>query len=257
MKNPFKRNSRLVELKDQLNKFDTGLSQLQKRREVVADILEQGRARRRDFIRDNPGVEIPAEVRHSVATAEIDAKSTDEEIAEYESHMRDLRSAIEQESGRVSREEEAARLEAIAKNIDAAGVELKAALASVAKIVDKIEAEIPTDVVVIELGSNDRPQHRDQHGSATSSELVAMVVAEGLADVAPQLFEMKYGYESFLQRFFELEKARPEWRSYNLPGPAHDAVSATRFVISDRLRAQAEAIRAGDAVRRGLATAAE
>ncbi|TIR16168.1 MAG: hypothetical protein E5X33_29725 [Mesorhizobium sp.] len=74
-----------------------------------------------------------------------------------------------------------------------------------------------------------------------------MIVAEGLASVAPQIFEMKYGYESYLQRFFDLDKAKPEWRSYNLPGPAGDAVSATRLVISDRLRAQALAMRAGAA----------
>ncbi|RWM29793.1 hypothetical protein [Mesorhizobium sp.] len=257
MKNPFKRSSRLADLKDQLTKFEAGLLQLQKRRDVVSDILEQGRGKRRDFIRDNPGAETPAEIRHAISIAEIDAKGTDEEITEYHAHIQELRSAIDQEGERVAREEEAARLEAIAKSVDAAGAELKAALASVAKVVSKIEAEIPTDVVILDLGSNDRPSHRDQSGPATPSELVAMIVAEGLAHQAPQLFEMKYGYESYLQRFFDLKKEQPEWRSYNLPGPAHDAVSATRFVISNRLRAQAEAIRAGDAVRRGLATAAE
>lgn len=250
----------MADLKDQLTKFDTGLSLLRRRRDVVADILEQERSKRRDFIQNNPGDEIPAEIRHAISIAELDAKSTDEEIGEYEVHIRDLRLAIDQEGDRASREEEAARLEISAKNVDAAGAELKMALASVAKIVRKIEAEIPADVVVMDLGPNDRPARHDRHGPATASELVAMIVAEGLANLAPHVFETKYGYESFLRRYFELEKAQPEWRSYNPPGPAADTAAATRLVISDRLRARAEAIRAGEVVESAwpsVATAAE
>jgi hypothetical protein len=245
MKSPFKRGDAVARITDQIEKFTSGLQRLERRHEAAAEILEQGRDKRRDFIRDNPGVDVPAEIRRAISKAEEDEKLTTEEIAEYQAQLVELRNTLAFETERSRRDGIASDLEADAKAIDAAAADLKAALDAVAKAVNAIQRAIPADTPIIDFDFHDRPKYRNQRGPATPSEMTAMIVAEGLAAVSPQLFDVKFGYEAFLPRFFELDATVPTWRSELSPEPGVDAATATKMVITDRLRALARETRAG------------
>ena len=246
MKDPVKKTDKTAQISELIGKFSDGLEQLRQRRSVVADLLEAARSKRREFIAKNPGEEVPSELRHSISIAEIDAKSTDEEILEYEAQIAEQEAALLYEQKRGEREAAAERLKAIAKAADAAGADLKTAVAAVAKACAALDAALPDDLAILDFAWHQgRPPHRTERGPASRREIVSMVLSEAIAHAVPTSFDVEYGYRSQLVRMFDLA-GQPAFKIDHEPAPAVDAAAATRRVITDRLRRRAEQILAGN-----------
>lgn len=247
MKNPFRKSS-VGKLKDQLEKFESGLGHLRRREILVADLLEKGREKRRTFIRDNPGIEVPPEIRHAIGAAEGDARATAEEIIEYEQQIADLRAALVREEDRVAREADAKTVEDMATAIDQqVAPELEKSMAALRKAAEAFLAIVPEDLKLVESRSwaRARGHAREYADHFDRQELLAGVVAEMIYAVAPSLFDRGKTYDTDLaiRRMFNLDAAVPTTRFDGAPPAA--LPDAHRALVSDRLRARAAAIRSG------------
>ncbi|AWC22216.1 hypothetical protein CO731_01672 [Aminobacter sp. MSH1] len=247
MKNPFKKTP-VGRLKEQIGKFEVGLEQLKRREILVADLLEKGREKRRAFIRDNPGIEVPAEIRHAISVAEDDAQSTKEEIGEYEIQLADLAAALIREQDNATKETAAKADEEMATAIDQqVGPELKKAMAALRTAVEAFYAIVPEELQLVESRTWSRaPDNARKHADHFSrDELLSAVVAEMIYEIAPSLFDRGKTYDTDLaiRRMFDLAAEVPTMR---LDGAAPAAVPNThRTLISDRLRARAAAVLSG------------
>lgn len=250
MKNPFSKNSPVAKFQDLLAKFEAGLDQLQKRRVVVGDLLEQGREKRRAFIRDNPGIEVPAELRHAIGAAEGDARATAEEIAEYEAQISELRDGLVHERQRGAREEAAKADEALADFVDREfGPELAKAIAIVSKAVTAFSTKIPEGIAIVEAREWSRDPHHPRRfaDSFSREEILGAIIAEAIFEAAPAVFEHLssiHGRQQVLRRMFDLNEPIPTTRSDGTPPPV--VRNAHRTLLSDRLRARAAATRNGE-----------
>ncbi|WP_378948045.1 hypothetical protein [Mesorhizobium sp. ANAO-SY3R2] len=257
MKNPFAKNP-VGRLKDQIGKFETGLEQLKRREIVVADLLEKGREKRRAFIRDNPGVEVPSEIRHAIGAAESDASSTAEEISEYQEQLKDLRAALELEEATAAKEVAAKIDEDMADAIDRqVAPEFKKAMAVLRTAVEAFYAIVPEGLELVESRTWSRvPNHARRHADHFSrDELLRAIVAEHIYEAAPKMFDSGRSYDSehSLSRVFNLTAEVPTMRLDGSPPAA--VPNAHRPLISDRLRARAAAIRSGQVERPAVAGA--
>lgn len=244
----FQKGDQIAKLSDLVGKFERGLETLQRRRGVVDDMLAKAKERRRAFIQENPGQEIPAEIRHAITTAEIDARSTAEEIEEYELQLCQQRAELVSAREQYAREEAAAALEATASGVDKAAADLAAAMKTAGRAIKALRAILPetSPFEISEYGG--RPRNRGERDEATSREALAMIVAESLAREAPDLFDrinIEHARAEALFRFFDLQQ-EPGYHSDTAPeAPALDAAAAAKVLISDRLRTTAREIKAG------------
>lgn len=249
MRNPFRKDGSVAKAEKLIADLEANQVELRKKRDVVQKLLDGHKSALRDFVRANPSEDIPAELRHSLSIAKLHLESLGETLAEGDEQLVELRQALVFEQERGEREAAAAKLEAVAKAIDAAGADLKAAMAAAGKAAAAIEKALPDDLVVFELHDESygkRPRYRTERGPVSRREMVAMILAEGLVHVAPDAFDTKYGYEQRLVRFFNLA-GNPVFKVDLRPDVSVDAATAARQVISDRLRARAAAILAGEA----------
>ena len=246
MKNPFKRSTE-QQVADQLAKFQSGLDTLQRRSQVVDDLLTKAREKRRDFIAANPGVEVPAETRHAITIAEIDAKSTAEEIEEYRAHIAELESALVAAREREARQVVAGELNNAAKRVDAlegdmrkAASALSAAASSVLRILD----DYP-DLVQARPWSWPEEHRRRHHDHFAGGDLVGAVMAELLFGGVPEAFEVgAFGRSVVLRRMDAITAPVP---SMVFEGETPPAVEKPASVlISERLRARAAATVSGE-----------
>lgn len=236
-------------IQEQLSKFEAGLAQLVKRRIVVADLLKEGREKRRAFIGQNPGVDVPAELRHGISAAEGDAKATMEEIAEYEAQISALREALVHVRQQGIREEAAKADEALADFVDGEfGPEIAQAIAIMNKAVTGFWSKIPEGIAVVEAREWSRDFHHPRRFADTFNreEILGAIIAEAVFEAAPAVFEHLssiHGRQQVLLRMFDLTEPVPTMKSDGTPPPV--VRNAHKVLLSDRLRARAAATRNG------------
>lgn len=250
MRNPFK-GDQIAKLKDMIAKTESAIEKTTVRRGVSEKLLGEYKEKRRAALRDDPE-NLPAELRHSIDIAERDLIATDEEIADLQESLTELQEGLVAAEEKKAGEKSAATLEAVAGKVDAAAADLEVAMKAVAKAAKALEAALPPTLAVYEQTGHERPKDREERGPATPREIVSATVAEALIAVVPEVFDQPrafYGYEQVLRRFFHLSADRPAYRTDESPqsGDGLPARTAAQKLISDRLRARAAAIRAGEA----------
>ncbi|MDI6025623.1 hypothetical protein QBK99_05320 [Corticibacterium sp. UT-5YL-CI-8] len=246
MKNPFKRSTE-QQIADQLGKFESGLDTLQRRRQIVDDLLTKAREKRRDFISENPGTEVPGEIRHAITIAELDAKSTGEEIEEYRTHITELQAALVVARERQAREAAAMELNEAAKRVDTLENDMRkaaSALTSAAGSVLRVLDDYP-DLVQARPWSFPEEHDRRAHDHFAGADLVGAVIAELLFRGVPEVFDRgQYDSSVTLRRMDAITAPVPSMRFDGLTPPAVEKPASV--LISERLRARAAAIVAGE-----------
>ncbi|MES0100902.1 hypothetical protein [Mesorhizobium sp. M0019] len=249
VKNPFSKSSPISKIEADIAQKEAARGELTKKQSLVDKALEEHKTAMRAFVRDNPSLDPPAELRHSVAIARDHLEAIVESIAEGDQQLVDLRTALAATRDQDTRDEAARADEALADFVDKeVAPELAKAAAIFGKACAAFMARVPEGLNVVEARSWSREQHHPlrHHDHFIPAELLRAIVAENLFAAAPDLFEHRssvFGRDQVLARMFGLDRQIPEMRSDGTP-PAAIRDPAT-VLLSDRLRARAAAKRAG------------
>jgi len=236
----------------ELDTLEARKANAERERSDTMQALEEARQARRDVMSAD---------EQTIQAASSKVNELTQKVAGLESLIEDASLAIESQlerlreaKGREEREGKIAELEAVAGKIEAQAADLAKAIATVGKIARGMIADIPEDMGVFPLSYYDRPadRNRPEASSAFASgrEAVAAAIADGLADVLPEMFDgfsdSGYGYRSALFRVMTPGEVRPSFhgKQPTSPLPTEKAVKA---LISGRLRDRASSIKAGEA----------
>jgi len=233
----------------QIAQFASARLELTKKQSIVEKLLDEHKAAMRAFVRDNPALDPPAELRHSVAVARDHLEVIVESIAEGDQQLADLRAGLAAARDQEAREQAAKADEALADFVDKEfAPEVAKGTAIIGKASAAFMARISEGLAVVESREWSRPRDhaRRYAGHFSREELLTAIVAESLFAAAPGLFEHRssvYGRDQVLARMFGLDREIPEMRSDGTPpAPVRDPAKA---LLSSRLRARAAAKRAG------------
>lgn len=252
MKNPFSKSSSspIFKIEAQIAQLEASRLELAKKKSDVEKVLDEQKATMRAFVRDNPSLDPPAELRHSVASARDHLEVIVESIAEGDEQILDLRAGLAVARDQEERDQTAKADEALADFVDKEfAPELAKAVAIIGKACTAYLAKVPEGLAVVESREWSREQHHPfrHHDHFTRSELLRAIVAEYLFANAPDLFEHRsslHGRDQVLARMFGIDQQIPEMRSDGTPPPA--VRDPSRVLLSDRLRARAAAKRVGE-----------
>jgi hypothetical protein len=238
----------------ELDTLETRKANAERERSDTMQALEEARQARRDVMSAD---------EQTIQAASFKVNELTQKVAALESLIEDASLAIESQlerlreaKGREDREAKIAELEAVDGKVEAQTAELAKAVAAVGRIARKMISDIPEEMGIFPLGYYERPQPGERNRPEASSvfasgrEAVAAVIADGLCNVIPEIFDGfsdgHYGYRSALFRVMTPSEARPSFagKQPSSPLPTEKAVKA---LISDRLRGRAASIKAGDA----------
>jgi hypothetical protein len=248
VKNPFKKKTTSLDIEAELGRLQQKLADHQRRRADALLSLAEAQAGRREILGEEQQVVEEHSARVRALKTEADDLSSI--IDEYQVAIADaatrLRDALTQEARAV----EADRRQAAASKVDALAPQLQKDVAALAKTVKAMLAAIPADVGLFPAHFMDRPDGRPEVGNrmASGREAVAAAVAEALMHALPEILD-RYGDDGYRAGLFRLmtpTAQQPRFASDAADYLALPADAAVAALITSRLRASAEQIRAGE-----------
>ncbi|MHA6687707.1 hypothetical protein [Mesorhizobium sp. A556] len=249
MKNPFQKETAISKIEKQIAQFEAQRAELEKKKTIVEQLLAEHKTTMRAFVRDNPTLDPPAELRHPVSIARDHLEAITESMTEADEQLIELRSALISARDQAERDTAADADEALADFVDREfAPAIATATAAISKACTAYLARMPEGLAVVESRPWARPlgHPRSNADRYNRNEILAAILAESLFAAAPDAFEAQdsaRGRTHILQRLFSLDQTVPQtFVEEALPAAARNPA---KLLLSDRLRARAAAKRAG------------
>lgn len=258
MKNPLAlRKNPLAAAEDVVRRHESALQKITEKIAAAEKQVGQHQAARRAALLDDPEADIPASIRRDIDAAQRLVAALIQDRTDLETGLQEAHAALVRERERGERETAAATLEATATGFDKAAAELHAAMASVAKSIDRLMSAIPEDMATYPANHETRPPGRNGSQFASPSEVAAAVLAEGLYAIAPQFFDettdmIQTGFGWAPSHFRRIALHRIDLSdvpraAFDVVRPGITALEAAR-AISEQWRERADRIRAGELI---------
>ncbi|TCA53740.1 hypothetical protein [Rhizobium leguminosarum] len=235
----------LVRLETELANLTASREKLLAQRGAAIDELDKARADRRESLGQNADI-----VATSAAVRDLKARimDLDELLGDVDHDISEMSERLTRERGVHDRNERADALEKIASATEKRARDVEVAVAGLTSAVNALRAELPEDIKLWPTHYAHRPHGSVDEDKLTASprELVAGVLADALARVLPDLFDVSRDdyCRSALSRIMVPKGPRADWGS-DEPTQPLTAVEACEALISERLRELANDIRAG------------